>query len=99
MMLALMRKEIRSCWPFAVPALLAQAWIALPVGADFDSDLLRAFDLWSLVGFVSIGLGVVLGLWQTLAESAQGTTPLLVHLVRNRARIVVAKALSALLIF
>ncbi|MBI2931886.1 MAG: hypothetical protein HYY16_09560 [Planctomycetes bacterium] len=109
----LVRKELRSCWPFALVALLANGWMAISLAVDFESRMLRGLDLFhrwswgiydeerlhSWVAAVAILLGVALALWQSVPESQSGVAAFLAHVARRRWRVVLAKVLSAVLLY
>jgi hypothetical protein len=98
----LLWKELRAGWPFGLAALLAQGWLSFALTRWAEDDPVWIFeggDQVGLIGLFALSLGVALGLWQTIPETAAGTAPLLVHVARVRARIVASKILAAAILF
>ena len=55
-------------------------------------------DLFQFVAFAGIVLGIVLGLWQTLLESLQGTWQYLLHRPLKRETIIASKLLGGIVV-
>src|SRR5436189_3917479 len=79
---ALYWKELRASWPFAVVALLAQGILCAICLEEAPINPISVFEeqeILHLLEILSVGFGFFLGLWQTLPESAMGTTEFLVQ--------------------
>lgn len=61
--------------------------------------ILMSLDMVAYVAFSSMGLGVLLGVAQTVPESVVGTAPFFAHVVGRRGRILTAKIAIAMALF
>jgi hypothetical protein len=99
---ALFFKELRDGLPIALAGFLVEIWMAawlINPGADRRTFVLEWSEPQIGTGIAAIGLGVLLGLWQTLPETLLGTYGFLFHSARNPARIVGAKIAAALALY
>lgn len=111
---ALVWKELRAVRLWALVSLIGSGWLAMSMAVDFNSPLLREFDVFrshalidpsrddvllASVAICAVLFGGVLGLWQTLPESATGTAGFFVHLAHRRSHVAAAKLAAGLLVF
>lgn len=99
---ALVWKEVRGCWPFALAALLAQ--LALCVNrlgaARFEPvKIFEEAEFVLVLQFITILFPVFLGFWQTLTESASGTAAFAFQTARNRKAILASKVAAGLALY
>lgn len=101
MLRSLLWKELRTCWPFAAAALALQSVFSFLLVRQASRNYLHELDRDDTVMpvlFLSFGLGIALGLWQSLGEGFLGTDALLAHAARRRSRVVAAKLLAGTLL-